>query len=73
MFDQTRKLHREAIGRLRAGHRVTMLGAAVPASEEVERMGVERDPVAEFAPDSAAARAYDALWRDIARRVRVER
>jgi hypothetical protein len=46
-----------------------MLGAAIPASDEVERMGIERDVVAGFAPKSRAALAYEALWWDVRRRL----
>jgi cellulose biosynthesis protein BcsQ len=70
MVDVGKPLHRSVMGRLRSLHGVTMLGAAIPASDEVERMGEERDPVAAFAPASAAAMAYDALWCDIRRRLR---
>jgi hypothetical protein len=47
-----------------------MLGAAIPSADEVERMGVERDVVAAFAPGSPAAAAYEALWWDVRRRLR---
>jgi chromosome partitioning protein len=69
MFDPRRELHRAAVTQLRRDHRMTMLGAAVPACEEVERMGVERGVVAAFAPGSPAAFAYAALWRDVRRRL----
>jgi hypothetical protein len=55
---------------LRATHNVAMLGAAIPAADEVERMGVQRDAVAAFAPASRAAAAYEALWLDVRRRLR---
>ena len=55
--------------RVRTVHHVTMLGAAVPASDEIESMGEERDPVSVFAPNSAAAMSYTALWWDIRRRL----
>jgi hypothetical protein len=46
-----------------------MLGAAIPAADEVEQMGVERDVVASYAPASRAAVAYQALWLDVRRRL----
>jgi chromosome partitioning protein len=55
---------------LRVMHHVTMLGAAIPSSEDVERMGEERDPVSVYAPASMAAMAYEALWWDLRRRLR---
>ena len=65
MLDLNRPLHRELLHRLRATHPSTMLGAAIPVADEVERMGEERAVVASFAPTSPAARAYEALWLDV--------
>ena len=69
MFDSTRALHRDAVGGLREDHRFTMLGAAIPSSEDVERMGLERQPVEVFAPGGPAAVAYRTLWLDVRRRL----
>jgi cellulose biosynthesis protein BcsQ len=68
MVEVRKSLHREVMGRLRATH-ATMLGAAIPSADEVERMGVERAVVAEIAPGSRAAMAYEALWWDVKRRL----
>jgi cellulose biosynthesis protein BcsQ len=73
MVEVGRSLHREVMSRLRRLHHVTMLGAAIPSSEEVERMGEERDPVPAFAPAGAAALSYEALWWDLRRRLRARR
>lgn len=70
MVEVRKSLHREVMAKLRSLHSVTMLGAAVPSADEVERMGVERDVVASFAPGSRAALAYEALWWDLKRRLR---
>ena len=70
MVDVGRPLHREVMARLRATHQVTMLGAAIPASDDIERMGEERNPVSAYAPGSVAALAYEALWWDLRRRLR---
>ncbi len=69
MVEVRKSLHRQVMARLRALHSVTMLGAAIPFADEVERMGEERDVVAAFAPQSRAARAYQALWWDVQRRL----
>ena len=61
--------HRQVMARLRSAYGFTMLGAAIPNADEVERMGAERDVVASFAPRSRAALAYEALWLDVRRRV----
>jgi cellulose biosynthesis protein BcsQ len=64
MVEVRKSLHREVMARLRAAH-VTMLGAAVPSADEVERMGSERRVVAEIDPGGRAAMAYEALWWDV--------
>jgi chromosome partitioning protein len=70
MVEARKELHRSVMARLREIHQVTMLGAAIPASDDVEAMGEHRNPVAAYAPDSAAALSYRALWLDIRRRLR---
>ena len=69
MVEVRKPHHREVMAQVRGVHSVTMLGAAIPAADEVERMGVERDVVAAFAPQSRAALAYEALWWDVRRRL----
>lgn len=69
MADVNKRLHLQVMGRLRKIEHLTVLGAAIPTSDEVEMMGEERNPVAVFAPESAAAVAYAALWSEIERRL----
>jgi chromosome partitioning protein len=64
MVDGRKRLHREVMERLAAEH-ASLLRTAIPASAEVERMGVHRTVIAQFAPRSRAARAYVALWREV--------
>jgi cellulose biosynthesis protein BcsQ len=68
MVDGRKKLHREVMERLRA-ERDDVLEAAIPASAEVERMGVKRDAIGVFAPRGRAATAYEVLWTEVQRRV----
>jgi chromosome partitioning protein len=68
MVDARKRMHREVMERLRAEHD-SVLGAAIPASAEVERMGVKRDAIGVFAPRGRAAAAYEALWREVRERV----
>jgi chromosome partitioning protein len=67
MVDVHKSLHRTVMAQMRAGHFPMMLGAAIPSAEEIEWMGVERTAVAEIAPGSNAAMAYEALWFDVCR------
>jgi cellulose biosynthesis protein BcsQ len=69
MSEARKPLHRDQMARLRSIHQLTMLGAAIPQSDDVERMGEERNPVAVFAPGSLAAVSYQALWLDVQRRI----
>jgi hypothetical protein len=46
-----------------------VLDTAIPASADVERMGVKRDAIGVFAPRGRAAPAYQALWTEVRQRV----
>ncbi|MGZ4202336.1 MAG: ParA family protein [Thermoleophilaceae bacterium] len=63
MFDRRKRLHREVMDSLWEKNGV--LRSAIPAAADVERMGTKRNAVAEFAPRSRAARAYEELWREV--------
>ncbi len=64
MVDRRKKLHREITSKLTA-ERAELLPTAIPALSVIESMSVERAPVTVFAPASAAAKAYRALWAEI--------
>jgi chromosome partitioning protein len=68
MVDGRKRLHREVMEDL-AGAHPGVLRTAIPAAADVERMGVHRTAIAEYAPHSRAALAYDELWRELAPRV----
>ncbi len=61
MVDRRRTIHRDVADRLHT-QSTQVLSVAVPYSTLVERMGVERAPIATFAPRSGAALAYGQLW-----------
>lgn len=61
MVDRRRTIHRDVADRL-PQESSQVLPVAVPYSTVVERMGVERAPIATFAPRSGAALAYGQLW-----------
>ncbi|MBM9519554.1 AAA family ATPase [Desulforhopalus vacuolatus] len=63
MVQMNKKLHRETIEALRKEYK--MLKPQVPFSTDVERMGVNRAPVATFAPKSAASDACQAVWKEL--------
>jgi chromosome partitioning protein len=67
MLDRRKRLHRDFTAELAT--RPGTLTAVVPAATVVERMGPERAPVGAFAPRSAAARAYRAMWQELSDRL----
>ncbi len=64
MVDRRRKLHRELMETL-AQRRNDILTTPIPNSSVVERMGLEREPVREYAGRSVAAVAYRDLWEEV--------
>ena len=64
MVDRRKKLHREISEKLSAD-RAEVAATAIPALSVIETMSVERAPVAVFAPNTAAAKAYRALWAEV--------
>jgi cellulose biosynthesis protein BcsQ len=64
MVDRRKKLHREITEKLGA-ERPNVATTVIPALSLIETMSVERAPVGVFAPSSAAAKAYRALWNEL--------
>ena len=62
MVDRRKTLHRQLVD---SRHDGRFLFATIPYASDIERMAERRAPVAEFAPKSAAAAAYEALWREL--------
>jgi chromosome partitioning protein len=67
MVDGRKRLHRDVMERL--AERREVLRVAIPAAADVERMGVHRTVIAQFAPRSRAAVAYEELWREVRERL----
>jgi cellulose biosynthesis protein BcsQ len=64
MVDRRRALHKRTIEELRARFPM-ILSTEVPYGSEFERMAARRAPIESYAPASAAAETYRALWREI--------
>ena len=47
-----------------------MLSARIPYDGDVEKMGIHRAPVGEFAPQTNAWEAYRALWAEVNKRLK---
>jgi chromosome partitioning protein len=65
MIDRRKRLHQDIAGQLPAG-RADFALTVIPALSVIERMSVERAPVAAFAPRSQAAQRYAEPWREAA-------
>lgn len=63
MADRRKRLQRETTEELLG--RSEVLRTVVPNASVVERMGLERAPVAAYAPRAGAALAYRALWDEL--------
>jgi chromosome partitioning protein len=64
MVDRRKSLHAEVIESTRKRF-PELLAAEVPYWSEIERMSERRAPIPAYAPSSAAAQIYSALWREI--------
>jgi chromosome partitioning protein len=64
MVDRRKKMHRELMEMVTKQFNGA-LGILIPLLSQIERMGVERKPVAEFSPGSPASKAYENLWSKI--------
>jgi cellulose biosynthesis protein BcsQ len=67
MVDRRKSLHREILQELPA-RRSDFADTAIPALSLIERMSVQRAPVAAFAARSQAARCYRELWQEARKR-----
>lgn len=68
MLDRRKRLQRDLIAHL-MNDIPGFLRTTIPNASVIEQMGVERAPVASFAPTSAAAAAFRDLWTEIAARI----
>lgn len=69
MVQGTKNLHGETMDAMRAAHKKRLLNAQIPFVSDIERMGIEREPVIVTAPNSVASQAYLALSDEIVNRL----
>ena len=68
MVDRRKRMHLDIIEQMPQEH-PEVLAAHIPYASDVERMGIHREPVGNFAPNSSAGRAYQALWDEVKQRI----
>jgi cellulose biosynthesis protein BcsQ len=69
MVDRRKRMHNELRDACLADP--SFLRTSIPTASVVERMGVTRAPVAATLPSQPAARAFEALWDEIAHELRI--
>jgi cellulose biosynthesis protein BcsQ len=67
MVEARKRLQRDVMAKMDRGNRY-FLTTRIPYLAEVERMGLERKPVACYSPASLAAMRYNELWHEIKQR-----
>lgn len=65
MVDRRKSLHLDTLREL-PDHVRGLMRTSIPSATEVERMGLHREAVRAFAPHCAAARAFEALYEELA-------
>ncbi|WP_405404352.1 ParA family protein [Paracoccus sp. Ld10] len=69
MVQRNKLLHGDTMARMREVHPDRMLRAVLPFATDVERMGVHRAPVLDFAPDRPSSRAYRQIHAELCDRL----
>ena len=64
MVELRKKMHREMMENISAGEK-SFLKSYIPYASEIEKMGINREPVVHGLPKSKSALAYRQLWREI--------
>lgn len=64
MVDMHNLLHKDMATNVYRQYQA-ILWSPIPYLPEIEQMGVHREPVPAFAPDSTAVKAYENLWSEI--------
>ena len=64
LVDKRKKMHNEFMATISEEFK-GVLHNSIPSLSDIERMGIEREPVPVFAPTSAAAKSYQDLWEEV--------
>jgi nitrogenase subunit NifH len=71
MDDRRKKMHRELMAAAARQFNGALI-SLIPLLSQIERMGIERKPVAVFSPGSPASRAYENLWSKIQKTIHLD-
>ncbi|OQX19320.1 MAG: cobyrinic acid a,c-diamide synthase [Desulfobulbaceae bacterium A2] len=67
LVERRKRMHQEVMAGFTGD--AAVLNSGIPYLADVERMGIFRQPVTAALPDSPAAEAYRALWRELRQRL----
>lgn len=65
MVEQRKKMHQNTMKKVVVDDQVRLLNAYIPFTVDVENMGLHREPVFCFKPNSVASQSYKALWGEL--------
>ncbi len=68
MVDRRKKMHKDIMEQALADY-PALLKTAIPYASDIERMGLERKPLAAYSGKSRSAEAYNELWQEILTRI----
>ncbi len=71
MVDRRKKMHNEIMAMMLKEFN-GLLRSFIPSLSQIERMGIDREPVAASAPGSVASKAYQNLWEKFQKSVFVD-
>lgn len=63
MVEKRKRIHREMMLKFQGRKRI--LNNSIPYLADVEKMGIYRQPVPVFSPNSVAGKAYTSLWKEL--------
>ena len=64
MVEKRKKLHQDVMCNFTRSYK-RILKNSIPALSEIERMGINREPVVASSPSSRSTAAYRGLWNEI--------
>jgi chromosome partitioning protein len=65
MVEKRKKMHRDIMAKFLEQEKTNFLKSYIPYSADVENMGVHREPVLCFKPNSIGSESYHAIWSEL--------
>lgn len=65
MVEKRKKMHQNTMKIVSVDYQVRLLKSYIPFAVDVENMGIHREPIFCFKPNSVASQSYKALWCEL--------